>query len=979
MKKKLYILITFILCLFIQTQQLCYSQKPEIQFVNQQSETVDFPINSADDITVSPGGDIVVTGPDGQTETFPGGKDTVITDSTGKSYYVDAEGNVSGAFDQADGGKPTPENTDGVDKNGEVTALTAEGIKVTFEKINNETKYAFDLVTYGKELTKDYKKVDGLFVPFKAVPNGLSDKILAKVTLSGTNVVTDSLFFKTQNGMKIDAVKEGKHFVLTLKGAQKFAVEEVQATIKQGNKYKIAGVFNLVHVSPRTVKLKLVPTSSSINVSDKIDEIKAVYNQLAINVQVEVEEKPFKIDDYLEPNGSLPTENEFGDLSTYSTAQKAIINDFTKERNPEQAYYIFVTNAASSTGQDGYMALGNQFGFVFNQSAKTIAHEFGHGALRLEHPFKQYKNKGLNKGDTQSIIDYAGGTELLFTDWKQINDPKFRLYAFQGQSEGELWGEVWINPLGEPFKLENTNKDLIYLNGGTAKGSVAGYFVDVKGKDRQFFKWNKPKNAYTLNGDDNGSKDTQYYALQKPKDDDLINLYLEDGGCGKDKYYRATYKYVKAHFTVTDGIKFSDSNNIKYVGNITCESDTKTNEQFFVEITLPILKDVQYVKEKEISEDRIQVLVDAVNAAIQKPISSYTYSKASSKSDLRRITIDDGIDLDFYIEKLSKLDHKLVYLSEYTNPLASQTQDIYVVYHKIDYFISNGWNEIAKRVFEKSNLSNKNAVLVLIPYFEFKKERHFGVNSNFSHYMPGVYAKGVQIETSNIGKLPATDLSTTYYNDKFKAILGATTIDFVNRIYTQTYKPAEIFYGAKSFDGTVSNSYKKVQEYKPGANAIKFVLLKENIYYDIIINLNKPQQTYQVRTGDGPDTRINENYHNELLIYQITKAGLEDEARASLKEASSWKTVNSDEIIEFKEKFLNEEVAEKYINNYAYRSKVSQFITDLGEVYGGVTNQLPEVYNLEHTYNKSAGEIVDKAVYGTLDVVSFLYHFLEQM
>lgn len=416
--------------------------------VNQQSETVDFPINSADDITVSPGGDIVVTGPDGQTETFPGGKDTVITDSTGKSYYVDAEGNVSGPFDQADGGKPTPENTDGVDKNGEVTALTAEGIKVTFEKINNETQYAFDLVTYGKELTKDYKKVDGLFVPFKAVPNGLTDKILAKVTLSGTNVVADSLFFKTQNGVKIDAVKEGEHFVLTLKGAQKFAVEEVQATIKQGNKYKIAGVFNLVHVSPRTVKLKLVPTSSSINVADKIDEIKAVYNQLAINVQVDVLE-PFDISGYL-GGGKLPTEDAFGDLSTYSTAQKAIINDFTKQRNPEQAYYIFVTNATSSTGQGGYMALGNQFGFVFNQSAKTIAHEFGHGALRLEHPFKQYKNKGLNKGDTQSIMDYANGTDLLFTDWKQINDPKFRLYAFQGQSEGEFGG-IRLTPDWMPF------------------------------------------------------------------------------------------------------------------------------------------------------------------------------------------------------------------------------------------------------------------------------------------------------------------------------------------------------------------------------------------------------------------------------------------------------------------------------------------------------------------------------------------------
>ncbi|EKB04859.1 hypothetical protein [Myroides odoratus] len=162
----------------------------------------------------------MIKGDDGRTETFPGGKDTVITDSTGQVYYIDKDGKVSGPTAVAEGGKPTPENTDGVNKNGEVTALTAEGIKVTFEKINNETQYAFDLVTYSKELTKYYKKVDGFFVPFKAVPNGLTDKILAQVTLSGSNVVADSLFFKTQNGVKIDAVKEGEHFVLTLEGAQ---------------------------------------------------------------------------------------------------------------------------------------------------------------------------------------------------------------------------------------------------------------------------------------------------------------------------------------------------------------------------------------------------------------------------------------------------------------------------------------------------------------------------------------------------------------------------------------------------------------------------------------------------------------------------------------------------------------------------------------------------------------------------------------
>ncbi|RRJ86915.1 hypothetical protein EG240_15635, partial [Paenimyroides tangerinum] len=61
---------------------------------------------------------------------------------------------------------------------------------MVFEK-HTDTQYAFDQVAYNKELTSDYKKVGDAFVPFKAVPNGLTDKLWAKVTLTGTDVIAD--------------------------------------------------------------------------------------------------------------------------------------------------------------------------------------------------------------------------------------------------------------------------------------------------------------------------------------------------------------------------------------------------------------------------------------------------------------------------------------------------------------------------------------------------------------------------------------------------------------------------------------------------------------------------------------------------------------------------------------------------------------------------------------------------------------------
>ena len=136
----------------------------------------------------------------------------------------------------------------------------------------------------------------------------------------------------------------------------------------------------------------------------------------------------------------MPTENEFGDLSTYSPEQNAVIAKFTTNRKPkDNTYYIFLVN--DGTGDHGYMRLGGQYGFVYSANARTIAHELGHGIFKLEHPFK---GKNADKGKTSALMDYNEGQDFFYRDWKQINDPKVKLYAFQKQSEGELKGGVVI-------------------------------------------------------------------------------------------------------------------------------------------------------------------------------------------------------------------------------------------------------------------------------------------------------------------------------------------------------------------------------------------------------------------------------------------------------------------------------------------------------------------------------------------------------
>ncbi|MDR7211930.1 fibronectin type III domain-containing protein [Flavobacterium piscis] len=393
-------------------------------------ETVPFVIK---DIVINANGDIVVNGVDGQQVTIPGGKDTVITDSKGNTYNVDKDGNGSNEpTEPALGGKPTPENTDGVDKSGQATAFTAKGISISFS--GNESKYAFDVMPEKPPvaLEKLYKKVGGVALPYKAVLNGDTDTLLGTVIVTDANIKLDSIVFKTQNGAKIDFDRNDKVFTIKVKGNLSYAEEQILATIKQGDRWKVIGAFMLVHISSKNVNVALVPTDDISK--NKLDEIIAstqkIYDKVGVKVNF-TKQAVLNIDN--EAGDTIETEKNTL-TSTYSAEQQAI-NALYK--GTDNSYVLFITNKPSSKGLDGYMRLNGQFGYVFappSAGGKTPAHELGHGIFKLEHPFETYKTA---EKSTNLLMDYSEGTILNHQDWKQINDPVFKLYAFQSQASGE--------------------------------------------------------------------------------------------------------------------------------------------------------------------------------------------------------------------------------------------------------------------------------------------------------------------------------------------------------------------------------------------------------------------------------------------------------------------------------------------------------------------------------------------------------------
>ena len=361
--------------------------------------------------------------------TLPKGRDYVITDSQGKVYQLDESGKVTAKGTREQGTQLAQQAGKGDSKN---PPISNKHFKVEW--------------LFNDELANDTTGE----IPYKALVKGKTSSFELRIQPADTTKY--DFFFHTENGVKVEAESKGEGlYKITRKGAFDFAQEELWVVAKEkkdkkGKKEELIGKCILVHLSPKEVNVALVPTQSGQNLQEAIAQVQQIYEKVGVTLHITTE-KSFDISDQLK-NGTLPTENEFGDLSTYSPEQNAVIAKFTTSRKPkDNTYYIFLVN--DGTGDHGYMRLGGQYGFVYSTNARTIAHEMGHGIFKLEHPFK---GKNADKGKTSALMDYNEGQDFFYRDWKQINDPKVKLYAFQKQSEGEYHYSYSLQKLLEWLK-----------------------------------------------------------------------------------------------------------------------------------------------------------------------------------------------------------------------------------------------------------------------------------------------------------------------------------------------------------------------------------------------------------------------------------------------------------------------------------------------------------------------------------------------
>ncbi len=585
---------------------------------------VDFVV---DNVTINADGTIVATGlnADGEPDSaiIPGDKDVKIKSSNGDIWTVGEDGKIT-KEDGAQGGAVVAENTNGVDSDGQVTQVTAEGVLVTFE---DSGYYSYDALpkNTSSELEAEYKVIETkngnkYEIPYKAISdnnldNNGEDFIYADVKITDNTIVKDSIIFKTKEGAKVDVLSwNGNKAKLKLVRKLDYAHEEIYATIKnKEGKYDVAGTLITTHLASQeleAINVVLVPVGVDIN-SDLITKTKEIYAKAGVRLNIKVKPKVDKDEVYDLEN--LPR-IDVGDsnLLSHYTADEKLFNKYIKNQTyyNKKTYYVSVTNIPTSDGNDlnGFMPLKRQFGFVFihdknntvETQAKTLAHELGHGIFGLKHTWDEYK---FTAGATDFLMDgKPEGTVLNHLDWKKLHAPGIQLYWFQGDEDGQhstqryLVGNnvipgkfsnyvkansfSFVSPVNKIFSIPNTAFDVTFEK----QGGLLAFSLPENGKNERYVATVKGDKfvGYTKDFDSKTDWKERVYQdkISISSSGKQVVVYtgklnkINENDCGVDLY--------KGEFKNTSSGKWNSGGNGKIFIKTFSAFNTITNRSIFV-------------------------------------------------------------------------------------------------------------------------------------------------------------------------------------------------------------------------------------------------------------------------------------------------------------------------------------------------------------------------------------------------------------
>ena len=337
---------------------------------------------------------------------------------------------------------------------------------LSFRATKNNTQYALD--EYDEIYTKvteydDKYTHEGTALPASAkfMLPGTSDKVEVYIKTSRKDsFVPDKVHFVTGDGREYERKYEETTQTWTLTvvsgnvndGQIVYAVQDMG-----GGRYETLGKLDIYTYEPLNRSVTLVPVNGEMNNLTKQavqDGLNAIYGKIGVTWTVNVLDSLFN---FTPKNGSTFNVTGSGLLSMFTDDMKAI-NEAFKQSGQYQAdgLYLFVLPfEASDKGMiadtGGDMPLSSQFGYLFPGAGdRTIAHEVGHGAFNLEHPFDRPLRNSFPKGAlTNNLMDYTDGKEFAKIQWDATRAPGLVIGLFQTDKSG-------MSVTKDGFKIQET-------------------------------------------------------------------------------------------------------------------------------------------------------------------------------------------------------------------------------------------------------------------------------------------------------------------------------------------------------------------------------------------------------------------------------------------------------------------------------------------------------------------------------------------
>lgn len=377
-------------------------------------------------VTKDAEGNVVISTTDGNQILVEKGKSFSVADDIGTGYVVDKEGNVV---------KTTASEAVAASERGN----RKYNIALKFEK--GKGTYGFDEQPQNaavKDLLSSYYQAmeDGKRISWKALADGKTDFVSA--ALQGVDLDAKKITFEL-NGMPVKSTVTDKVEV-NLVGQGDGVTSELIAKYEGSD--EIVGKLNVINYAEITRNLVLVPVNGKklAHAASLKSALNIIYRQGAVQWNVTIDETGIQV----------PLDATFDDtsdelLSNYTDDMKKVINAYTKDHTlAPDTYYLFLVDKPKSITKAGYLPRKKQAGFLFVDkldteilTIKTVAHELGHGAFRLEHTFKEFPALEKEKGRTNNLMDYAqDGTYLYKYQWDYIHNSEAMMSLFEDDEDG---------------------------------------------------------------------------------------------------------------------------------------------------------------------------------------------------------------------------------------------------------------------------------------------------------------------------------------------------------------------------------------------------------------------------------------------------------------------------------------------------------------------------------------------------------------